>query len=149
MLSHAHGLAAAQATGGLAPVQVPQAVALQVYLQLFADIPALAYGVKILGLDAALLDTRQRCDQRAGLGQVGNRGALPDYLLVQQVNTAKASTMAAARFALAGQNLPEQALAHTIAPDQASAAVVKGFVKVGKQLPAIRQGQGDAVQRQD
>ncbi|MNP06622.1 hypothetical protein D3C76_986150 [compost metagenome] len=103
---HAHGLAAAQAACGLAPVKVTQAVALQVHLQLLADIPALANGVEILGVDAALLDALQRRNHRPHLGQVGKRGAALDYLLVQQMDRPPAPALAAARCTLAGKNLP-------------------------------------------
>ncbi|MNF10698.1 hypothetical protein D3C80_2117220 [compost metagenome] len=79
-----------------------------------------------------MLDALQRLDQRAHLGQVGNRGAVFDHLLVQKVDAPKAPALAAARFALAGKYLPEQALAHAVAPDQAGMASIEGFVEAGK-----------------
>ncbi|MNE14933.1 hypothetical protein D3C80_1078290 [compost metagenome] len=103
---HAHGLATAQGPCGLAPVELTQPVALKLQLQLLADIPALANGVEILGVDAALLDALQRRNHRPHLGQVGQRGAARDDLLVQQMDRPEAPTMAAARFTPAGKNLP-------------------------------------------
>ncbi len=114
------------------PVELAQAVALQVPLQLLANIPTFADGVEVTGCDTALLDALQRSEHRAHLGQVGDRGAVLDHLLVQKMDAPKAPTLAAAWFALAGKYLPEQALAHTVAPDQAGAALVEGFAEVGK-----------------
>ncbi|MNE21518.1 hypothetical protein D3C80_1146850 [compost metagenome] len=146
---HAHGLAAAQNSCAVLPAQLRQTMLIKLRLQAFADVPALADGIEVGGLAAAGLDAQQGIDHLAHLGQICHRGIGSGGMLTHIVHPAAAQAASFAGLQPPGQYLRQQRLAHAIAPDQAGAALVERLDKIGKQHPAIRQGQGDAVQRQD
>ncbi|MNE74419.1 hypothetical protein D3C80_1704980 [compost metagenome] len=70
-------------------------------------------------------------------------------MLPQIVHTTSCAAVPGGRLQTPGEDLRQHRFAHTIASDQAGAALVEAFVEIGKQLPAIRQGKSDAVERQN
>ncbi|MNJ39743.1 hypothetical protein D3C77_346250 [compost metagenome] len=124
-------------------------MACQLRLQALAHVPAFAHCIEITLITAARFDALQGIEHLIDLGQLRHGGVGACQLLPQIMHATGCAAVPGCRLQTPGEDLRQHCLAHAIASDQAGAALVEAFVEIGKQLPAIRQGKGDAIERQD
>lgn len=130
---HAHRFAAAELRCQCIWIAPAQTLPFEFCVEVFVCRPALADQFEIVRRNATGSDPVQRIQQRRNPGQFGN--ALPRrnaHPLRQVMHTAVAHAAPGAGQQLAGQQAPQYALAHTIAPDQAGGALVDVDTQIGK-----------------
>ncbi len=130
---HAHRFAAAQLRGRCMRIASTQALPFQFGGKLRMRTPALADTFKIGGRNTASGNAVQGIQQRRDTGQLGN--ALPRrnaHPLRQVVHAPAAHAPPGTGEQLTGQQARKYALAHAIAPDQTSSALVDMDVQIGK-----------------